>query len=121
MNNKPVLFFVSLMGLALVLVITYQIQKDPFKNISVQQHQHEQAQNDKPHQTDAVISLFVDNCARCHGSFGAGKNGNPSIQGTSLTHEQIAQFIRSGKGEMPAFNKLTDEQVHQLVMLVEKM
>lgn len=120
MINKPVIFFVSLIGLAVVLVLTYQIQKDPFKNISVQQHQHEQAQNENPHQKDAVIKLFVDNCARCHGNFGAGKNGNPSLRETFLTHEHIAQLIRTGKGEMPAFNKLTDEQVHQLVTLVEK-
>jgi len=121
MNNKSMLFFVSLLGLALLLVVTYQIQKDPFKNISVQQNQHEQAQSDTPHQMDAVIRLFVDNCARCHGNFGGGKDENPALIGTKLTHEQIAQLIRNGKGEMPAFNKLTDEQVHQLVMLVEKL
>ncbi len=120
MNNKPLIFFISLMALALILIVTYQIKVNPFKNMAVQQHQHEQAQNDNPHQADALIDLYVDNCARCHGKFGEGKNRNPSLKETKLSHEQIAQLIRTGKGNMPAFGNLTDEQVHQLVSLVEK-
>ena len=117
MNTKPILFFISLMTLTLALVIVFQLKTDPFRNMPAQVKQ----QQAEPHQTDAAIKLFSDNCARCHGSFGEGKGKNPSLRGVSLTHEKIAAIIRSGRGKMPPFRKLSDEQVHLLVTLVEKM
>ncbi len=104
------------MALTLALVVVFQLKTDPFRNIQPQVQQ----QTD-PHQADTAIALFSKNCARCHGSFGEGKGKNPSLRGVKMTHEEIAQRIRTGKGKMPAFDKLSDEQIHLLVTLVEKM
>ncbi len=117
MNSKPIIFFISLMALTLVLVVIFQLKTDPFQNVPAKTQQEQTVS----HQADAAIGLFSDNCARCHGSFGEGKGRNPSLQGNSLSHEEIASIIRSGRGEMPPFHKLSDEQVHILSALVEKM
>lgn len=117
MQNKPVIFFISLMTLALILVITYQLKTNPFDQSALSR----KSVAESPHPQDNSIALFTQYCANCHGSFGEGRGINPSLKGTKLAHDQIAQLIRNGKGEMPAFNKLTDEQVHQLVTLVEKL
>ena len=116
MNNKPLIFFISLMTLALILIVTYQIKTDPFKNIKPKTVQ----QNDTSHQPCDIIALYSKNCAVCHGSFGQGQGSNPALKGTNLSHDQIAQLIRSGKGEMPSFSNLTGDQIHQLVELIEK-
>jgi len=117
MNNKPQLFFWSLIGIALILIVTYQIKMDPF-DLTVQ---NQQSMTADTHQQDNSIALFTQYCAKCHGSFGEGKGVNPSLKDNKIPHDQIAVLIRSGKGEMPSFQQLTDEQVHQLVSLVEKM
>lgn len=116
MNNKPIIFFVSLMALALILIVTYQLKTDPFQNITGKVVQQEST----PHQSGDVIALYSKNCAVCHGSFGQGQGSNPPLKGTLLTHDQIAQRIRNGKGEMPSFSKLTGDQIHQLTELIEK-
>ena len=105
------------MALTLLLVVIFQLKTDPFQNVPAQVQQ----QQTESHQADTAIKLFSDNCARCHGSFGEGKEKNPSLREVSLSHEKIAAIIRSGRGEMPPFKKLSDEQVHLLVTLVEKM
>ena len=117
MNNKPVLFFASLMFLTILLVVIYQLKTDPFQNVSRQTQQNQA----NPHNADDVITLYTKNCSVCHGKFGEGQGTNPSLQGTELTHEEIANFIRSGGDEMPSFPKLTPAQVHQLVELVQKL
>lgn len=116
MNNKPLIFFASLMALALILIVIYQLKTDPFKNITGKVVQQESS----PHQSGDVIALYSKNCAVCHGSFGQGQGDNPSLKGTSLSHDQIAQMIRNGKGRMPSFSNLTADQIHQLTGLVEK-
>jgi len=116
MNNKPVLFFASLMLIAVLLVVIYQLQTDPFQNVS-RQTQQSQA---NPHNADDVITLYTKNCSVCHGKFGEGQGTNPALKDTKLGHDEIANFIRNGGNEMPSFPNLTPDQVHQLVELVEK-
>lgn len=117
MNNKPQIFFWSLIGLALILILTYQLKMDAFDQVP----QNQQPTTANPHQQDNTIALFAQYCANCHGSFGEGRGVNPSLKNNKLAHDQIATLIRSGKGAMPSFPQLTDEQVHQLVGLVEKL
>lgn len=112
MNNKPIVFFVSLMALTLALVVVFQINTNPFGNSQVQTSRQ---------QSDPAIKLFADNCARCHGSFGQGKGNYPSLQGLSLTQEKIASIIRSGRGKMPPFTRLSAAQIQTLAQFVGKM
>lgn len=117
MQNKPLVFFIALMTLALMLILTYQIKMNPTNIFTAQQ----QAPTENQHEQEQAIGLFAQHCANCHGSFGEGRGTNPAIKGTRLAHDQIATRIRTGKGAMPAFPQLTEQQVHLLVSLVEKM
>jgi len=117
MTNKPLIFFASLMLLALIIVVYYQIETNPFKNATEVQTQ-EQA---NPHASDEGMALYGQYCASCHGGFGEGTGKNPPLKETKLDHGQIHDIIRTGKGIMPAYPDLTEQQVHQVVLFVEKL
>jgi len=64
--------------------------------------------------------LFQAGCARCHDRDGSGGIGpaigtRDSNAARQLTDEMIRSVIRVGPGRMPAFGRLTDEQVESLV------
>lgn len=63
--------------------------------------------------------LYRASCARCHGADLGGGIGPALDEGSDtalvLTDEQITNVIRVGPGAMPAFGRLTDEQVASLV------
>lgn len=74
--------------------------------------------------------VFTQNCAVCHGADGKGKATmktpdftDPKVQ-ASLTDEQIASTIRSGKKgtTMPAWSgKLTDEEINAVAAYVRSL
>lgn len=59
--------------------------------------------------------LFASNCAGCHGADGKGKTG-PSLVGRihDAEPEVIIGYVVNGKGKMPKFDTLTDQQVADL-------
>lgn len=61
-------------------------------------------------------SLFLKNCAHCHGTDAHGDEG-PDLHGLDWTDQQIATRIRNGKkGQMTAFDgKLNREQIGDLI------
>ena len=72
------------------------------------------------------VDLFEAACARCHDTDGSGGIG-PAI-GTAgsnaaenLTDEMIRGVIRVGPGRMPSFDRLTEEQVESLVVLLRSL
>ena len=60
--------------------------------------------------------LYGTSCIFCHGP---NKQGNPPLfpplSGLAKTDEEIADQIRNGKGIMPAFDQLSDDQLGDLV------
>jgi len=72
--------------------------------------------------------VFHDQCEVCHGSDG---RGNPAMVATlkgldlgkaaGKSPDDIAALIRNGKGQMPAFKELTDDQVRALVDFVRSI
>lgn len=74
--------------------------------------------------------LFQNTCARCHGADGKGgvplSEGGPTPRNfhdhafqMDRTDEQLKQIIKNGKGSMPAFNGLLDDdQIAGLVLQV---
>jgi glucose dehydrogenase len=65
-----------------------------------------------------AASLFDRKCAICHGDTGAGiQPGFPSLVGVGqrLTPQQVTAIIRDGRGRMPAFNKLQDHDLNDLL------
>jgi mono/diheme cytochrome c family protein len=67
-------------------------------------------------------TLFLLNCAHCHGSDARGDEG-PDLHGLTKSDARIASLIKDGKkGEMPKFStKLNDADVKALVAFVRSL
>jgi quinoprotein glucose dehydrogenase len=62
--------------------------------------------------------VYQSQCSGCHGMNRAGTPpAIPALEGIEgiLTDQEIAGIIRQGRGRMPPFNSLTDEQVQAVV------
>lgn len=59
----------------------------------------------------------VNNCTSCHGSDRAGTNVYPSLQNISQrrTEKQVLSTLKTGKGQMPAYPNLSDEDLNALI------
>src|SRR5581483_12238035 len=62
-------------------------------------------------------ALYVANCAPCHGEDRNGSNSVPSLVNVHLRLpiETIRQTVAEGRGPMPGFPQISDEQFTQLV------
>jgi len=67
-------------------------------------------------------TLFLMNCAHCHGADARGDEG-PDLHGVTKSGARIASLIKNGKkGEMPKFSsKLNDAEVQALVAFVQSL
>jgi len=67
-------------------------------------------------------TLFLNNCAHCHGSDARGDEG-PNLHGLPRSDARISSVIKNGiKGEMPKFGaKLTDTDVQALIAFVRSI
>lgn len=61
--------------------------------------------------------LYSSLCASCHGVEGAGRGSFPALDKNPVADDeaQLDSVIRSGKGIMPAFSHLSDEDIAALV------
>jgi quinoprotein glucose dehydrogenase len=72
-------------------------------------------------ETDSPKGLYTSQCAVCHGEAMAGSPpAIPSLIGIGqkMSSKDVAATIRSGKGRMPGFSNLSDEQVFALLSYV---
>ena len=110
MNRKGI---ASLSGVALLIAATVAFHKP----VNVSAAQVAQA----PPTTEGA-QIYSNNCAACHG---ANRQGNPptfpSLVGVSrrLTDTLITERIRNGKGMMPAFAKLTPDELGSLLRFLK--
>ncbi len=67
-------------------------------------------------------TLFMMNCAHCHGNDARGDEG-PDLHGVRKSDARITSMIKNGvKGEMPKFGtKLTDADVQALIAFVRTL
>jgi len=67
-------------------------------------------------------TLFMLNCAHCHGADARGDEG-PDLHGVLKSDARIASLIKNGKkDEMPKFGtKLTDAEVQALIAFVRSL
>jgi mono/diheme cytochrome c family protein len=67
-------------------------------------------------------TLFLMNCAHCHGSDARGDEG-PDLHGVMKSDARISALIKNGiKGEMPKFGgKLTDNDIQALIAFVRSL
>ena len=67
--------------------------------------------------------IYQSQCSACHGMNRAGAPpAVPALEGIEgiLTDDEIAGIIRQGRGRMPPFNSLSDEQVRAVVRYLTK-
>ena len=75
---------------------------------------------------DAGRRLFVKDatppCALCHTLADAGANANvgPSLDELKPDAQRVTQAVRAGIGAMPAYPKLSEEQVRALARYVSR-
>ncbi|HEY2081800.1 MAG TPA: cytochrome c [Verrucomicrobiae bacterium] len=67
-------------------------------------------------------TLFMINCAHCHGDDARGDEG-PDLHGVTKSDARIASMIKNGvKGEMPKFgSKLNDNDLRDLIAFVRTL
>ena len=72
----------------------------------------------------AAPKMYMTNCAACHGSDKSGlQHVFPSLVGLKdrMSQEQAVEFIKTGKGRMPGYSHLSDEDMQELIaFLFEK-
>jgi mono/diheme cytochrome c family protein len=73
-------------------------------------------------QANRGYTLFLMNCAHCHGSDARGDEG-PDLHGVTKSDARISSLIKNGiKGEMPKFGeKLADTDVQALIAFVRSL
>ena len=76
----------------------------------------------QPTQPPAARTLFLRNCAHCHGADAHGDDG-PDLHDIGWTNEQIANRIHKGKaGQMTAFEgKLKPAEIEALTTYVQSL
>jgi mono/diheme cytochrome c family protein len=67
-------------------------------------------------------SLFLKNCAHCHGDDAKGDEG-PDLHGLEISDARIGKKIRDGiKGEMPGFSEKFDaNDIHALIAFLRTL
>lgn len=73
----------------------------------------EGADTNKVHSGLALYEL--NNCAMCHGADLSGVGSYPSLKKISAPEDEVYNLLGSGKGQMPAFTNLTDDEKNAIV------
>ncbi len=77
-----------------------------------------------PALADAGAKLFSSvqpSCAGCHPNGGKNKGVGPVLLGTKRDDAYIHNQLKNGKGAMPAYPNLTDEQQNQLIAYIRSI
>jgi len=66
-------------------------------------------------------SVYQTQCSLCHGVDRAGSSEAPDLRsiGTKLSDKQISETVTQGKGRMPSFGSLRDDEVYSLVQYLK--
>lgn len=77
---------------------------------------------------EAGRAVYQDNCAACHGS---DAKGNPDMKAAMPrldihaaavgSPDTLKQVVRNGKGAMPAFTTLTEEEMRQVLAFLKSL
>ncbi len=65
------------------------------------------------------INVFnQNNCNSCHPSQGRAGGVGPRLSTTNLGDETIKNIVRKGRGSMPPYPQISDEQLNQLITYI---
>ena len=114
----------SLIFVAMCLCMTYMLNSSRAVNGTPQSKQSSRKHLSR--QAKSTKSLFMQNCAKCHGANGRGETVAGEIAGTpnftdrewqeSLSDKRMVVSVMHGRGGMPAFkSKLSQKEIASLV------
>lgn len=99
-------------------VLYVNVNEAPTINKLVKYYDKEKLSMATPAQRGALI--YNRNCTSCHG---AERQGNPpafpSLIDLQLNKEEIRTVLHNGRGMMPAFTQLSDDQVNDVIAFLE--
>ena len=110
MKKFFVVFFILII-VAVVIFIIYEV-----KTISGSQ-QAEMKDDVSPQ----VLSVYQNNCARCHGKDGEGYDTKPVLHNNNHTIEEIKNIVNNGLDEMPAFPTIKEPILTDLAKYVSNL
>ena len=99
-------------------VLYVNVNEAPTINKLVKYYDHEKTELASPVQLGALV--YNQNCSSCHG---AGRKGNPpvfpALNKLEINSEEIKAVLHEGRGMMPAFTQLSQEQVNNVIAYLE--
>ncbi len=118
------IFIGTLLLVALIVIVVYLVQSDPFQDTRPQEQPTTQPAQEEPagHMEfgDAMKS-YGQMCANCHGRFGEGLAGFPPLQNSELTIDEIKDIIKNGKGNMDGFEHIEEPMLTELAEFIKKL
>lgn len=101
----------AVLGLLLIIYV-YGISETKSINFKKEKSEGTLREISTPLEKVAVGTiLYNEKCFSCHGTDGKlGMSGSKDLTKTTMTHEQIINIIRDGKGVMPTYRDLFSEQ-----------
>jgi cytochrome c-type biogenesis protein CcmH len=67
----------------------------------------------------AGATAFSAKCATCHGADGGSGTSGPAIKGEDLN--EIIEVMLAGKGTMPKFDTLSDQEISNIAAFAESL
>ncbi len=99
-------------------VVYINVNEAPTIHKLVKYYELENKEEATPQQLGAF--LYNNSCTSCHG---ANRQGNPpafpKLTDVQLTHEEIKDLLFHGKGMMPSFEQLGEEQVNNIIAFLK--
>ena len=73
-----------------------------------------------PARADTGTEIYLNRCAGCHGEKGEGRGSFPTLAGNPALADSasVENVVRSGKGYMPSFAQLSDQEIAAVVQYV---
>jgi len=69
---------------------------------------------------EAGKNLYVAYCQACHGENGdAGRSGAKNLKVSALSKSEMEAYIRIGKGAMPGFSNLSQEEIDAIILYTD--
>ncbi|MEX2593081.1 MAG: family 16 glycoside hydrolase [Anditalea sp.] len=99
-------------------VLYVNVNEAPTINKLVKYYDQENKATATPIQRGALV--YNQNCTSCHGSDRQGNPpASPSLINLKINSEEIRALLYEGRGLMPAFTQLTEDQVNDVIAYLE--
>jgi mono/diheme cytochrome c family protein len=111
MKKTGLYWLLGIFAVVILVVIIWQV-----KTMS-----GSQSAESKKEISSAGKTIYIAQCARCHGREGQGYGENPDIRNNGHSVAEIKEIVRNGLAEMPAFSNLSEKEITELADYVSTL